>query len=203
MTFSALKTEIADYLDRDDLSDAVLAGFIAKCESRLRFDVRHWRMQNRATTTVSAADQYIELPADWIETISVRINGDPVALSSVDTIDDKRAANSTTGQPSLYAIAENALHLYPSADAEYTMEIVYLQSIPALSDVTTTNWLLDYHPDIYLYGSLVHTAAYLQEDERIVTWAKLYDGAVTKLNNESEQAKWSGSGLRLKVRGLG
>lgn len=203
MAFADLKLEISDYLNRDDLTDAVLNGFIAKCESRLRFDIRHWRMQNRATAAIEAGDQYIELPADWVENISVKVDGYPVNLVSVDTLADKRSANTTSGRPEYYAIAENSFNLYPAADAAYTIEILYLQSIPALSDSNTTNWLLDYHPDIYLYGSLAHTAAYLQEDERIATWAKLYDGAVTKLNNESNQAQWSGSGLRLKIRGLG
>jgi len=69
-----------------------------------------------------------------------------------------------------------------------------------LSDSTTTNWLLEYYPDAYLYGSLVHSAPYLKEDARLQTWAALYQSAVDAINNESESSKFGGSGRKLKIR---
>jgi hypothetical protein len=49
----------------------------------------------------------------------------------------------------------------------------------------------------------MHSAPYLAEDERMVVWAQLYSAAVMRLNESSEQSRMSGSGLTLKVRGLG
>ena len=81
--------------------------------------------------------------------------------------------------------------------------MLYFADIPNLSDVTTSNWLLSKAPDVYLYGSLLHSAPYLVEDARVNVWAQLYGAAVSRLNEESEAARMSGSGLTLKVRGLG
>jgi hypothetical protein len=83
------------------------------------------------------------------------------------------------------------------------MELLYLAKIPALSDSNTSNWLLSEAPDVYLYGSLVHSAPYLQEDDRLGVWAQLYGAAVERVVELSDKAKWSGSGLKMKNRGLG
>ena len=80
---------------------------------------------------------------------------------------------------------------------------MYYQKIAALSDSNTTNWLLTYAPDVYLYGSLLHSAPYLKEDERVTVWGQLYAAAVVQLNLQSERVKNSGSGIRLNIRGLG
>jgi hypothetical protein len=76
---------------------------------------------------------------------------------------------------------------------------MYYAKIPTLSDSVTTNWLLTYHPDIYLYGALLHSAPYLKEDERASTWAALYSAAVARVNTASSRSTASGSGLRLKI----
>ena len=66
----------------------------------------------------------------------------------------------------------------------------------------TDNWLLLEAPDVYLYGALLHSAPYLADDQRVAVWAQLYGAAVQRLNEVSEDARFSGSGLTLKVRGL-
>ena len=70
----------------------------------------------------------------------------------------------------------------------------------ALSDSAETNWLLTHHPDIYLYGALLHSAPFLQEDARAQTWAALYKSAVERVNDASSKSTASGSGLRLNIR---
>jgi hypothetical protein len=57
-------------------------------------------------------------------------------------------------------------------------------------------------PDVYLYGSLLHSAPYLAEDARVAVWAQLYSAAVKRLNEESDSAKYSGTGLGMRVKGL-
>jgi len=49
----------------------------------------------------------------------------------------------------------------------------------------------------------MHSAPYLAEDERVGVWAQLYSAAVKRVNESGEDAINSGSGLTLKVRGLG
>jgi len=92
--------------------------------------------------------------------------------------------------------------LYPTPNATTDFELLYYQKLPALSSSNADNWLLLEAPDVYLYGALLHSAPYLSEDERVGVWAQMYSAAIQRLNQVSEDAMFSGSGLTLKVRGL-
>ena len=68
-----------------------------------------------------------------------------------------------------------------------TARLRYRKLIPALSDTNTTNWVLARYPDLYLYGTAVHSAPYLQFDERLSMWAAIYANLVTDINAESRK----------------
>jgi hypothetical protein len=203
--YSTLQTTIADFLNRDDLTSAIPT-FVQLAEAQINRDIRHWKMETRAEATVDAGDDYIQIPADWMETIRIGLTeGDtfPLDLISRAALADKRSgAQNASGRPRYYTHADSQFRLYPTPDADYDVELLYYAKVPDLA-TNSTNWLLSEAPDIYLYGSLLHTAPYLQEDTRVGVWAQLYSAAVARLNEESEQARYSGSGLTLKVRGLG
>jgi len=205
-TYTELKASIADFLNRDDLT-TVIADFITLAESQINRDVRHWKMEARSSGQQSAADEYMQIPADWVETIRLHLTGTGttvVNLISRDAMADKRArAENTSGTPVYYTHADGQFQLYPTPSAETDFELLYIQKLDALSGSNADNWLLLEAPDVYLYGALLHSAPYLAEDERVAIWAQMYSASVTRLNEASESARFSGSGLRLKVRGLG
>lgn len=203
--YSTLQSTVADYLNRSDLT-SVIPTFIQLAEAQINRDVRHYKMETRSTATIDAGDQYSQVPSDWIETIRMSIQGTGttvVNLLSRDAMADKRAgAEDTSGRPQFYTHADGQFNFYPTPDANYTAELLYFAKVPDLAS-NTTNWLLSDSPDVYLYGSLMHSAPYLAEDARIAVWAQLYAAGVKRLNDSSEEARHSGSGLKLKVRGLG
>jgi len=199
-TYAELKTSIADFLNRDDLTSSIDT-FIDLAESNLNRDVRHWRMQIRSTLTISS--QYTTLPSDWLEAgrISLQANGtSEVKLTSSAALGILRATNNnSTGIPANYAINGNSLEVQPSPDGPYVADILYTGRTPGLSASNTTNWLLTYAPDVYLYGTLIHTAPYLKDDARTTVWAALYNAAVTNLNKDSAKAVSGGSGMSIKI----
>ena len=204
--YSNLQTTIADFLNRDDLT-AAIPTFIQLGEAQMNRDIRHWEMEARVSGQQSQGDQYMQLPADWLETIRFHLTSDgtnAVELASLASIADKRAAvEDQAGRPRFYAHVRGEFELFPTPDEDTDFELLYYQKIPALSGSNTTNWLLEYAPDIYLYASLAHSAPYLAEDARIAVWAQMYAAAVSQLNAQSERVKNSGSGIRLNIRGLG
>lgn len=205
-TYSELKSSIADFLNRSDLTTAIEA-FIDLAESQMNRDIRHWEMENLVSGQQSQGDKYMQVPADWLETIRFQVttgNISVLELSSMASLADKRQnSNDQTGTPRFYSHVRGEFELFPTPDEDTDFELLYYQKIPALSDSNTTNWLLSYAPDVYLYGSLLHSAPYLKEDERVQVWAQLYSAAVVQLNAQSERVKNSGSGIRLNIRGLG
>lgn len=202
--YTGLKASIADFLNRDDLT-SVIPDFVALAEAQINRDIRHWKMEARSSGQQSPADEYMQIPADWVETIRLHLTGtgtSVVNLVSRDAMADKRAAQeNASGTPRMYTHADGQFQLYPTPDATTNLELLYYQKIPSLIS-NTDNWLLLEAPDVYLYGSLLHSAPYLAEDARVAVWAQLYSAAVQRLNQVSEDAMFSGSGLTLKVRGL-
>tara|TARA_B100000073_G_scaffold179980_1_gene148905 strand:+ start:226 stop:843 length:618 start_codon:yes stop_codon:yes gene_type:complete len=198
--YTELKASIADTLNRTDLT-AVIPDFIRLAEAQLSRDLRHWRMEDRATATVDT--QYTALPLDFISPIRITIPASPshtLQLISPFDISKMRMENSdNVGRPEFYAVVDGSFEVYPTPDADYTVELVYYESIPDLS-VNNTNWLLTHYPDAYLYSSLLHSSPYLQEDQRVAVWNTLYLNSVSAINLEGERARTSGSGRRIQIR---
>ena len=202
-TYTELKASVADFLNRDDLT-TVIPDFITLAESQINRDIRHWRMEARSSGQQDASDEYMQIPSDWVETIRLHLTGTGttvVNLISRDAMADKRSAQKdTAGTPIYYTHADSQFQLYPTPSADTDFELLYIQKLTALSGSNADNWLLLDSPDVYLYGALLHSAPYLAEDQRIAIWAQMYSAAVQRLNEASELARFSGSGLRLKVR---
>lgn len=200
-TYATLKTAVADFLNRDDLT-SVVPTFIALAEADMQRKLRHWRMEQRATAQLDT--QFSAIPADWVETIRFYLTTGETSrlelISQAELIDRKQADSNVTGRPYYYAMTGAQFELYPVPDGLYTGELLYFGKIPALSDSATTNWLLTNAPDAYLYGALIHSAPYLKDDARIQIWAALYQSAIDNLNNSSNDARHSGTGLRMKIR---
>lgn len=198
-TYAELQSAIADFLNRDDLSSA-MPTFIALAEANFERDIEHWRRE--ASTTTSVSSRYSALPSDFSSLVRLSLQGDHDALSpmSLNEMAKRRAQiNDTEGRPTHYALTGGEIELFPTPGDTYTLEWVYARTIPPLSDSATTNWLLTLAPDLYLYGSLVHTAPYLKEDNRTAVWASMYQAALDAVNADGQRGKWSGP-LRMRVK---
>jgi hypothetical protein len=200
-TYAELKSNITDFLNRDDLN-TISPTFISLVEADMNRNIRHWKMEARSTAEIDT--KYSAIPADMLEPIRFHVtSGDtnPLELISQSQLLSRQARNlNTSGKPRYYALTAGELQVHPAPDGVYNAELYYYQKIPALSDSNTTNWLLGEYPDAYLYGALVHSAPYLKEDARITTWAALYQSAVDAINAVSDQTKYGGSGRRMKIR---
>ena len=168
MTYAELKTQIASFLNRSDLTSN-LDTFIDNTEAELNRRLRTADMIKRATAT--AENQYLSLPTDWLEAINIEITSNdyrPLMQQSIESLDIYRQANNnSTGQPVYFSIVDNTLELAPTPDQSYTLQLTYYASIDALSDSNTTNFVATTHPDVYLYGALKHASIFLMEDERV------------------------------------
>jgi hypothetical protein len=200
-TYATLQTAIGDFLNRSDLT-ATIPTFISLAEAAIGRDLRHWQMETRAVAEI--ASQYSQVPTDWLGSIRFHTtdgNTAPMDLISQAELIERRAGNANTGgRPVFYAVSAGQFEFFPTPDEVYNAELIYNARIPALSDTNTGNWLLSEASDVYLYGALIHSAPYLKEDGRATTWAAMYQSAVQSLQTQSNKAKHSGSGLRMKIR---
>ena len=189
--YTELQASVADFLNRGDLT-SVIPDFITMTESEFN---RLLRVSNMSIRTRAPLDsQYVKLPAGFLGMRNIDLLTDPVTPMTYKNLQnlDIHRSNDSTGKPLYYSIMQDNIEFAPVPDSEYTLEIVYYQKIPPLSD-NTTNWLLEEHPDAYLYGALMHSAPYLQADERVGLWAAKYNQIIQQIISSDEKAKFSGS----------
>ena len=204
MTYAELKTAIANYLNRSDLTSD-LDTFIDNVEAELNRRLRTKDMIKRATAT--ADSQYLTVPTDWMEAINVEItsnNFSPLFQQSIESLDVYRKSNNNSvGQPVYFAMVDDSIELAPTPDGEYTLQLTYYAKISALSDSNTSNFVSVSHPDVYLYGALKHASIFLMEDERIPMFTQQFEKALEEMRLEQEKAAFGKGSLMMRRRTYG
>jgi len=204
MTYSELKTNIANFLNRSDLTNQI-DFFIDATEAELNRRLRVKDMIKRATAT--ADGQYLSLPTDWLEAINVQIDGNsfqPLFQQSIESMDIYRKSNdNVTGLPIYFALVDNTIELAPTPDSSYTLQLTYYGTIDALSDTNTSNFISTSYPDAYLYGALKHASIYLMEDDRVALFTSQFEKALEEMRMEQEKAEFGKGSLMQRRRTYG
>ena len=204
MTYAELKSNIASYLNRSDLT-GVIDSFIDSTESEFNRRLRVKGMIKRATATLDS--QYISVPTDWLEAINIQIDsGDfsPLFQQSIESLDVYRKSNdNVTGQPIYFALVDDTIEFAPTPDGSYTVQLTYYGKIDALSDSNTSNFLSTGYPDAYHYGSLKHASIYLMEDERVPLFTAQFEKALEEMRLEQEKAEFAKGSLMQRRRTYG
>lgn len=191
--YSSLQTAIASRLHRSlsdtDANGTTMASVIQECislaENNMSAQVKARAMESRSTLTATAGNAYIALPTDLVESRRLIITStDPQRVLKYVTPDELSSSYpySRQGTPDAWTVIGSNIQLGSIPDAAYTLELTYLQKIPALSGVATTNWLLTAYPDVYLYGTLVQMCQYTMDLEKLAVYKGLYEEAVQAVN---------------------
>jgi len=205
-TYTELKASLADWLNRTDLTSAI-ADFISLAEAQMERQLRTRQMIVRATASFAAAAEYGTVPDDFLETKSIKLDTNPVTSLSFQTIEAMDQLSNTTylssGKPLYFTVVGNQFRLLPIPDGAYTAELVYYAKLTKLSSTVATNFLLTQAPDVYLYGSLLQAAPYLQDDARISVWSSLYAAGLEQLQVADDRGSTSGGALLARARTFG
>ena len=202
-TFAGLKSTIADYLNRDDLT-SVIPSFITIAEAKFNRKLRTRQMVKRAEGQIETA--FFSYPSDWLQAKEFQLNTNPIQRLQfvTEAQGDELKSNRyvSVGQPAYYTITGTQLEFIPTPDSTYSAELTYYAKIPALSTANTSNWLLVYAPDLYLYGALLEAAPYLKDDERLAVWSSLYTNSLGDIEVADQRASVSSTPL-VRARSLG
>lgn len=195
-----LETEIAEWLDRSDLT-ARIPSFLRLCEAELNRKVRSpWNIKRCRGTTMQG---FTELPERWLEAIRFslpEINPGVTLVYKPPHEVQQMVDGCAPGDPMYYTLLGRTLQLAPTPADATVIEMVYVEQIQLDVASTSTNWLLERHPDVYLWGTLMQASAYLKHDERVSTWADRFANAMDELNMQHERATTSGSPLSRTAR---
>lgn len=199
-TYAELKTAVANWLPRDNLT-ARIPEFISIGEKSVFRTLRIRQMEKRTTATFST--EYYDVPTNLIEIRSIKLNTTPnVTTLEYLTPDqmDQFLANERTGPPFYYTIIGEEFRFKPAPDQAYTAEIAYFARFQYLSGDNDTNWLLTNAPDIYLYSAMLAAEPFLDNDKETAKWEKFLGKAIFEINKQDRKARYSGKSLRRRSR---
>jgi hypothetical protein len=187
-TFSELKTAIATWVVRSDLTSRI-GDFVALTEAEIRKDVRCQAMEELASGTLSG--NTLDFPTGFIWAKRFKVDRyiheyvTPADFSDLDEQDSTSPRFTIIGQK-LYVLDYSASKTY---------SLIYLKAFTALSADADTNWLLTNHPDVYLWGGCKQVALALKDDAEAARCDGLYRAAVARVNRSESMAAAGGSPL--------
>ena len=193
-TYSELKTAIADWTHRSDLTNH-LDTFIDLAEARMNRELRMSEMETRATITASS--EYVAMPTGALEIRNIQVNG-----SYTYTVEYKTPAqmdkdnNGATGAPTFYTIIGDEFQFYP-VPTSTEIEVTYYKAITALDDTNTTNFLLTSHPECYFHGCMTYAKIYMMDDHSFDETE--FTRIMASLNRISTRKKFSGAPMQVRT----
>jgi hypothetical protein len=198
--YTDLKATIASYLARSDLT-AQIPDFIQLAETRLRRELRIRQMLKVVTTATVAGDGTVELPSDYLQMRDLHINTNPIqTLGYQSPSNFYRNTNAAiSGVPVQYTVLAQEFQFAPIPNGVYTLQMIYYATPPYLTTSNTSNVFLANCPDLLLYGALGEAEPYLMNDQRLQTWAAMYDRALTALTVSDDQGEYGGSPLSISI----
>ena len=200
-TYTTLKASIANWLNRSDLTSEIADDFIKLTEADFNSKLRIRKMVAQTSFTIDSETE--ALPTGFLQVRDIYIlNGNtkvPLTYTTPSQM-DSTVGTSTTGLPNSFTILGDTFRSSPKPDASYTAYINYYKSFDALSDTTTTNYILTTHPAIYLYGALFHAANFLGgiNPQQVQTWQQMFATAMERLELNDREDQVSGSPLQIR-----
>ena len=169
MNFGQMTSEIAAWLDRDDLEDSIhfaINAAIRRIESEHNFQYMY------RVTTLSASNGRLSLPERFKEPDYLVYLASPRVL--LRQVSPRYGASlEDTGTPEVYWLGvvtgstTEYIHIRPVPSDGSDFELGYYQFSEELSNDGDTHWLLEHEPMVVLYGTLLALAPRSFEEARI------------------------------------
>ena len=196
--YAELQTAVANFMARSDLTSQI-PDFITMAESRMSRELETREQEKRSQATLTAGDEYILLPNDFREVREVKINASPTRVLnyySPSALDSMYSSNGQ-GMPEGYSIVGLEMKLRPIPDSAYVSEIVYIGSLPNISNITTPTLFIR-SPDLYLYGALAEGYAYLLDEARAAQYDQKFTRILEEIKVDEQRSHYGTGSLTIK-----
>ena len=197
-TYTNLKTAIANFLARDDLTSEI-DDFIDLTEADFNRRLRIRAMESVNTSfTIDAATE--SLPTGFLQVKSFVITSstpDKTLELSTAYHQANTQCYTNVGTPRLYSIEGSNFRFSPVPDTAVTARLTFYKAFDSLDGSTATNTILTNHPDVYLYGALYYASTFIRGmDQGTVAQFKVqYEAALQQVKDADELDKYNGSPL--------
>jgi hypothetical protein len=204
-TYGDLKTTVARYLGRADLTSSI-PDHATMAHAQLMRDLRGHPFLQTRNAAFSITGEYVDAPADMMELVSIARNDSPtMPLQFMQPDMMTKRFQGTTGSPLYYCFVGDTtagtvnFRFGPPPDGTYTATVEYYARITFFSSDGATNWILTDHPDVYLYGTLLQATGEIKDDPRIQLWDAGYQRALESLKQAGKRMRWAGNSMAARA----
>jgi hypothetical protein len=136
----------------------------------------------------------VPLPSRYLGLRRIIINGDPITQLQYMTPENfyARYLSAQTSKPKAYTTEAEHIVFGPRPDSAYQMKLVYYRRLAALSGASDTNWLLTNHSGVYLYGSVMECASFLQNQALTLKYSTMFDEACDRVEAADKRDRHAG-----------
>lgn len=192
-----LKAEILSWMfDRQDLATQN-GSFVTLCEADLNRVLRTRRQLATETLTLDAGG-HADLPDDYLQFREVTALTNPKRVLSLvaPSSRDKEFPYPQSGLPSVFTIDGSTITVMPFTESDIRLD--YWAKLPPLVEDADTNWLLEEHPGVYLYGALKHACIFIGNEQRASTMGNMFNGLLDAVMSENTLAMYSRASARVR-----
>lgn len=200
--YATLVTAIGDNIARSDLT-SYIPDFIMQAEQVFNHgseSIDPLRVRDMETIDdLTPTSNVYTLPADYLQYRRVTEKSSPrrpleyIEPTAVDQLYPLRAS----GFSNHFTVIGSSLYTYPLSTND--VELVYYASIPALTSVATTNWLITKAPSIYLRMSLMFAYDFIKDgDGKVAENAQMAKALIDGMNRSGMLANYARAGLTLR-----
>ena len=194
MNYSELVQAVKDYTENTETTFVNnINMFIRQAEERINRDVQIPELRKNVIGNVSAGNQYLARPSDFLSTFSLAVidgsnNFTYLLEKEVNFIREAYPSASTTGLPKYYANFDGEKSgsngnfiLGPTPDAAYNIELHYYYDPPSIV-TSTTSWLGDNAETTLLYGTLYEAYTFMKgEPDVLQNYLQRYQSALMNM----------------------
>lgn len=173
VTFSDFLTDVRNYTEVDSnvLSDSIIQGFIRSVELDVASKVDYDDLRKYSTSTFTASNRYVSLPADCMIVRSVQV----IDGSNNRTFCEKRDTSfiseynndGATGTPKYWANWDDfTILVAPTPASALTIQINFIKDPPQFTSSNNT-FLSTYQESMLLHGVLAEAFRYLKGPDNL------------------------------------
>lgn len=197
LTYATLTENVINYLERDDERlISSIPTFIMLGARRIARDLKILGLKVAITSNFTPNESVFAKPTRWLNDSSFNIGtGDNyntrqfLQQRSYEWCRTYWPDPTVTGTPKYYASSYNYNFWFvvPTPAFAYPYEILYYETPQLISETVSINFLTGNAPNLFLYATLLETAPYLKDDERIAVWTNYYEKAKNALSEEDHK----------------
>jgi hypothetical protein len=191
-TYNNLKIAVITWSKRDDL-DLLIPDFIAIAEREMlanpteRLKIR--TQEVRSTSTLTATNRFLALPADYLSMRKVTLIIDTVRCQLDYRTPSQIRVTDETGIPSQFTVTTQ-LEFNVTAEQDVSIEFEYVGGFTPLSVANQSNTILAENPNIYLFGSLSVLFRHAQDLEEEARYQELFMSAIRGSNLKARDGQY-------------